>query len=248
MSFVLLAAVAALLAWFMWTDLAEYRAFKSLTRTEDRLCVLRRWTLRSFLAFLGSSLVVLLLLGRLDSLIHMPAEFRSLSERLSGFLPGHGSQGVGSGFLVGFGAAMVGGAVAGAIIAGMLARRKKGRPSLPTDIEPLLPRNKDERLWTALLGANAGPGEEIFFRLMLPLLLVAVTGNPILAFALAAMIFGLLHLYQGWFGVVVTSLAGLFFTVVYLATGNIWIAALIHALMNLNTLWLRPLLSQRFAD
>jgi CAAX protease family protein len=246
MSYFLLAAVAALLAWFMSTDRAEYAAFKALTRTEDRQRVLKRWTLRSFLAFLGAALLVLLILGRLDTLIRMPAEFRPLAGRLAGLLSDHGPRGMSSGFVIGFGAALVGGGIAGAIVAALLARRNKESRPTRTDIEPLFPRNKDERLWTALLGANAGPGEEVFFRLMLPLLLVATTGNLILAFALAAAIFGLLHLYQGWFGVVATSLAGLFFTFVYLATGNIWIAALIHALMNLNTLWLRPLLSQRF--
>jgi membrane protease YdiL (CAAX protease family) len=248
MSFVLLAAVAALLAWFMRTDLAEYAAFKALTRTEDRQRVLRRWTLRSLLFFLGSALAVLLILGRLDSLVHMPAEFRPLSARLSGLLFGHGSKGAGSGFLIGFGAALAGSAIACAVIAALLARRRTSSPPARADIEPLFPRNKDERRWTALFGANAGPGEEVFFRLMLPLLLVAVTGNALLAFALAAAIFGLLHLYQGLFGVAATALAGLFFTFVYLATGSIWIAALLHSLANLNTLWLRPLLAQRAQD
>lgn len=243
----LLAAVAALLAWFVRRDLAEYAAFKALTRTEDRQRVLRRWTWRSFLIFLGSTLAVLLLLGRLDALIHMPAEFRLLSDRLAGLVSDEGPHGFSPDFLMGLGGAIVGGAIAGSILAAWLARRGGRQPSARPDIEPLLPRNRGERRWTALLGANAGPSEETFFRLMLPLLLVSVTGNAVLAFALAAAAFGILHLYQGWLGVVVTGLAGLFFTAVYLATGNIWIAALLHSLINLNALWLRPFLNERFA-
>jgi membrane protease YdiL (CAAX protease family) len=57
--------------------------------------------------------------------------------------------------------------------------------------------------------------------------------------------FGVAHLYQGWIGVIATTLAGLLFTGVYLATGNIWIAALLHSLLNLQALWLRPLLRER---
>ena len=247
MHYVLLAATAALVAWFMWTDPAEYAVFKALTRTEDRQRVLKRWTLRSFLFFLGPALATLLVLGRLDSLVHMPAEFMPLSERLAGLIFGLGPNAISSDFLVGLGATLAVGAVAGAVTAALLARRKRPQAPARMDIQPLFPRNKAERKWTALFGANAGPGEEIFFRLMLPLLLVAVIGNLILAFALAAVIFGLLHLYQGWFGVLATSLAGLFFTFIYLVTGNIWIAVAIHSLANLNTLWLRPLLAERLA-
>jgi membrane protease YdiL (CAAX protease family) len=245
MSYILLFAVAALLAWFMWTDRSEYVAFKALVRTEDRQRVLRRWTLRSFLAFLVSALIVLALLGRLDALTRMPSEFLPLSERLGELLFGHGSKNVGSGFVLGIGAAILGGGVVGSFVSALLARRNASRPAHKADIEPILPRNRDERKWTALLGANAGPSEELFFRLMLPLLLAATTGNVLLAFALAAALFALLHLYQGWIGVAATGLAGLLFTVVYLATGNIWIASLLHSLINLNTLWLRPLLFQR---
>ena len=98
------------------------------------------------------------------------------------------------------------------------------------------------------MAANAGPGEELLFRLTVPLLLVLATGNALLSFAVAAIAFGLVHLYQGWLGVLVTTLAGAAFTLLYLATGSIWIAALVHSLMNLNALWLQPLVRDALAQ
>jgi membrane protease YdiL (CAAX protease family) len=242
---VLLAAVLALLAWFVRNDRAEYRRFKALTRTEDRQRVFRRWTIRSFLLFCGASLAVLLLLGRLGALLRPPPEFPVLAAGLRLRDPG----GLGIGFLIGLGIAAVAGALGGAGIAKW--RRRRGSAPRPPkalgDIEPLFPRNRAERKWTALLAANAGPGEELFFRLMLPLLIALVTGNAVIAFAAAGLIFGLVHFYQGWVGIAATTILGFVFTALYLATGIIWIPVLLHSLLNLNTLWLRPFLAERRA-
>ena len=75
-----------------------------------------------------------------------------------------------------------------------------------------MPRNGAETVWTGLLSINAGIGEELFFRLALPLLIVLVTGNVIAAFAVAAIVFGLVHVYQGWVGVLATTFLGVVFT------------------------------------
>ena len=235
---VLLAVVLAALAWFVRNDRAEYAAFKSLTRSEDRQRVLRRWILRSFLLFTGLSLGVLALTGRLDALLAAPLEFAPLTARLThdfspGFVP----------VMVG---AVIGGALAGGVVATRMQRRGRGpQPKILGDVEPLFPRNRDERRWTALLGVNAGLGEELFFRLMLPLLIASATGSAILAFAVAGVIFGLVHFYQGWLGILATTAGGFLFGALYLASGQIWLPILLHAMMNLNSLWLRPLLAER---
>ena len=91
------------------------------------------------------------------------------------------------------------------------ATARRPQPKILGDVEPLFPRNPDERRWTALIGANAGVGEELFFRLMLPLLITLVTGNASLAFAAAGLIFGLVHFYQGWVGILATTVAGFVF-------------------------------------
>lgn len=234
----LLAAVLALLGWFVRNDRAEYEAFKALTRTEDRQAMFRRWVLRSFLLFWGASFAVLFAIGRIRTLASPPAEFALLAGRFDhqfdpGFVP----------ILIG---AVIGGAVAGAVLGGLLSRRrKKPQPKALGDIEPLFPRNRQEARWTALLGANAGVGEELFFRLMLPLLIALVSGSAIFAFASAGLIFGLVHFSQGWIGILATTIVGFVFAALYLATGALWLAILLHALMNLNSLWLRPLLMRR---
>ena len=235
---ILLAAVLALLGWFVRNDRAEYESFKALTRTEDRQALFRRWLLRSFLLFWGVSLLVLIVLGRIGALTAQPTEFAPLAGKLamhfdSGFVP----------ILIG---AVIGGVVAGAVLGSLLGRRgKKAKPRVLGDIEPLFPRNRQERWWTALLGVNAGVGEELFFRLMLPLLIALVSGSIVFAFVAAGLIFGLVHFYQGWVGILATTIVGSVFAALYLATGSIWIAILLHALMNLNSLWLRPLLMAR---
>ena len=71
---------------------------------------------------------------------------------------------------------------------------------------------------------------------------VLVIGNVWVAFALAAIVFGLAHLYQGLVGVVATTAVGVLLTAFYLASGSIWIAVLVHGAIDLVGLVLRPLL------
>jgi membrane protease YdiL (CAAX protease family) len=233
----LLVAVLALLGWFVRNDRAEYEAFKKLMRTEDRQRAFRRWIVKSFLLFWGVALVVLVLIGRADSLLRLPPEFAPLLPHLpAGFDAGAVP------FVIG---GVIGGGIIGGVAATLLSRRRIVKPKMLGDIEPLLPRNGDERRWTALLGVNAAVGEELFFRLMLPLLIALVTGSAIAAFLVAGLIFGLVHFYQGWVGILATALVGFFFAALYVASGMLWVAMLLHAIMNLNSLWLRPLLAER---
>ena len=234
---ILLVAVLALLGWFVRNDRAEYEAFKKLTRTEDRQRAFRRWTVKAFLLFWGAAVVVLVLIGRIGTLVRLPPEFAPLLPHLpedfdAGVVP----------FVIG---GVIGGGIVGAVIGTLLKRNRSAKPKVLGDIEPLLPRNAEERRWSALLGVNAAIGEELFFRLMLPLLIALVTGSAIAAFVAAGLIFGLVHFYQGWVGILATMLVGFFFAALYLASGMLWVAMLLHAIMNLNTLWLRPLIAER---
>jgi membrane protease YdiL (CAAX protease family) len=236
---ILLAAVLAALVWFVRNDRAEYAKFKALTRTEDRQRAYGRWTLKSFLLFGLGALGLLLLLGRIHALWRLPPEFAALGSAVDAHLTGEGRSS-GIGVLAGIAAAMVGGSMFGAFAASRRRKSEAPAKAVIRDIDPLFPRNGDERRWTGLLALNSGPSEELFFRLALPLLIASVTHNALLGFAVAAVLFGALHLYQGWLGVLGTTMAGIVFTMLYLGFGTIWVPVVLHSAMNLVSLWLRP--------
>jgi membrane protease YdiL (CAAX protease family) len=231
----LLLACLTALAWLTWRDIADYAAFKQLTLTADRQRRYRAWALKSFLLFFGGSVVCLVLLGRLGCLIHEPREFFGIARRLRSALP-----------VASFGPELLGGMAAGVstsvVIAVILAQRNARRAVAPMlgDVGALLPRNAAETGWTALLAVNAGISEEVFFRLLLPLLLVLVFGNAALAFAVAGIVFGLAHVYQGWVGVLATFVLGLVLTGFYLVTDSLLAPIVVHVLIDLVGLVIRP--------
>ena len=111
------------------------------------------------------------------------------------------------------------------------------------DLQYLLPQNKRERYWTALLSISAGLTEELTFRLVLPLLVYLVTGSVTAAILIATIWFGMMHWYQGWTGVVTTCFVGALLMFVYILTRNIFLVMLIHAMMDLNELYFAPAFS-----
>jgi membrane protease YdiL (CAAX protease family) len=230
----------AAVGWFTWRDVGEYAAFKRLTDTKDRQARYRRWVLNAFALFVGGSLVVLALLGDLGCIVHPPKPFFGPMR----WAHAHLAPEVSSLFLGG----LVGGAVTAIVVATIfttvMARRRGLTAQAPTlgDIAPLMPRNGAETLWTGLLSINAGIGEELFFRLTLPLLIALVTGNAALGFVAAAIVFGLVHVYQGWVGVAATTFLGAVFTVVYLLAGNLAWPMALHAGIDLVGLVVRPTL------
>lgn len=239
MYYALAAAILLLLAWFVRNDAAEYAAFKALTDTAARQREFRRWTLRSFLFFFVGAAALLALLGRIDALWRMPPEFAPLARAVAIRLSKEDH------FVLFLIAGAFGGGLLGAAVGPLLKKRKARGPVVIGDIEPLMPRNAAERRWTALLAANAGPAEELYFRLLLPLVLTLATGQPLVAFIVAGIVFGLVHFYQGWVGIVGTMVVGALFAFLYLAAGTIWVPMILHSLMNLNSLWLRPWLASR---
>ncbi len=124
---------------------------------------------------------------------------------------------------------------------------RRSNAELPTigDIGSLLPRTRGELIYGAGLSVNAGLVEELLFRLGMPALLFGITGNGVIAFTLAAVLFGLLHLYQKFWGVLGATILGLAFSVVYLLTNSIVVVIVIHALIDLRSLVLIPLVVQR---
>jgi membrane protease YdiL (CAAX protease family) len=91
-----------------------------------------------------------------------------------------------------------------------------------------------------LLAGSAGVAEELFFRWLVPLLLVRVGLDVALAFAASALMFGWLHRYQGAAGVIATTLGGAMFAWLYLVSGSLPLAMLVHALVDVSALVIRP--------
>jgi membrane protease YdiL (CAAX protease family) len=110
------------------------------------------------------------------------------------------------------------------------------------DIGSLLPRTRGELKYGVGLSLNAGVVEELLFRLGMPALLFGITGNGVLAFGIASLLFGLLHVYQKVWGVIGATLLGVLFALLYLLSGSIWLVMIVHALIDLRSLVLIPLL------
>lgn len=230
----LLAALAAL-ALFVRRDVAEFRRFVSLTRSADRRRTLRKWVAQSFLLFVGMPLAGLALLGRFDAIAGMPAEFAAAAALAGRLGPGDEL----AGFL---GGAMLGALIGGSLLAGVLGARQDpaGAEAAMVDLAAMMPRNGAETWHAALLSVNAGVAEELFYRLYLPLLIALVSGSALAGFAVAAVLFGITHLYQGAAGIVVTMVVGAAMTLVYLISGSLVWPIVAHAVLDLNALVLRP--------
>ena len=214
-------------------DKKDYRKFKKLKTTAERQKTFGRWLRESFFIFGGLALVVLLAssqfvgLARADALAWPPLAW--LTHEVSGDF----GVGLGIGAAVAFVVVM--------IVPVIALRRQLGDIPMLGDIGSLLPRTRGELAYGAGLSLNAGLVEELLFRLGMPALLFGITGNGVLAFAIASVLFGLLHLYQKLPGVLGSTVLGLVFSALYLVTGSIWITAAVHALIDLRSLVLIPI-------
>jgi len=230
---VLLGLLVLLVVRAIRKDKREYRRFKRMRATKPRQLQFRRWVTQSFLLFGISSLVVIALAGQfIPLLLDDVNQWNWVASARLGFERG-GALSVG--ILVAVIVLVVGGAVGGII----LARKETEIPSLG-DVQALLPRNRAELRWGAALSLNAGLVEELLFRLALPAALFGITGSALAAILVSLVIFGLLHVYQGVAGIVGSLIIGTLLMVIYLASGSIWIAILAHALVDLRSLVLIP--------
>ena len=231
----LLLATLMSLVWFLKGDLLGYRRIKRLSDTASRQRTYRLWIAKAAIAFVLPAVIGLALLGRLDAIVTVPREFDALRSLLPSLAGDSRVELLG----------MIGGsALVGLVIGAVLATRGNWR-ILKTigNVGSLLPRNRPEIAHAAAMSIAAGISEELAFHLFLPLLVAVVTGNAFVAFGVAVAAFGAMHLYQGRAGVIATTLVGALMAAIYLMTGELWLAMLLHALIDLNSLVLRPALT-----
>lgn len=106
----------------------------------------------------------------------------------------------------------------------------------------LVPSTLEERRWWWLVCITAGICEEFVYRGFLLHYLRVVPFHLSLTWALvvAAIIFGIGHLYQGIAGGVQTAILGFVFGGIFVMTGSLLIPIVLHAVMDLRVLALLP--------
>lgn len=235
----LLLVVLGLLAWRAATRSRDtYRRFKRLTSTRARTKVYGRWLLESALVMGGLAAAVLLAAFPYVTTVLTATQTWAPIAAVRGLLGTPGGIAVSVVVFV---------IVAAALIAPVLLIRRSvgdgGVDAIPAvgDIRALLPRVRGELKYGVGLGLSAGIFEELLFRLGIPALLFGIIGLGPLSFAIAALIFGMLHVYQGPLGILFAALLGLVFAALYVLTGSIAAPIVLHALVDLRSLVLIPI-------
>ena len=119
------------------------------------------------------------------------------------------------------------------VLSYVLVKRKKSPPVIG-DIDFLLPQTKKEKLWFLFVSATAGICEELIFRgAMVYFLFHLPLDLPLWAIGLiASVVFGIVHLYQGFKGVIATGFLGYFLFGLYMQTGSLWLPMLLHFIID----------------
>lgn len=230
----LLFVVLGLLGWRAVTrERGQYRRFKRLTSTHARQRVYARWLLESALVLAGLTGAVLLAAWPYLPRALLDTQRWAPVAAVRGFLD------TPAGAVVWIGGVLV---VATLLVApAFLLRGDLDEIPAVGDIRALLPRSRAELKYGVGLGVSAGVFEELLFRLALPALLFGIVGSGPLAFGIAAVLFGMLHVYQGPLGILFATLLGLVFAALYVLTGSIAAPIVLHVLVDLRSLVLIPI-------
>jgi len=232
--------LAVMLAIITLNVVAGPRGYRLLAEAggAGRKSFYRRMLTAQVIQFTLPPIVGLALLGRIDAIATMPYELWPASAWLRFDQPAIEIDPILTWVFV---AAVLVSVPLGALLTWRRLRRGKGVPASLGHISALLPRDRGEVMLGAAISVAAGVGEELFFRLLLPMLL-AVYLDSIAAVVVAIVLFGLAHAYQGWRGVTVTTLVGALFTAMYLMSGSLAVAMLFHVVIDLMALVVRPVI------
>jgi membrane protease YdiL (CAAX protease family) len=97
----------------------------------------------------------------------------------------------------------------------------------------LLPRTAHERRLFAGLALLAGFGEEVVFRGFLLAVLTPALGDPWTALLASSLAFGVLHVYQGSYGILRTASLGGLLGVSVVVEQSLWPAVIVHVVVDL---------------
>lgn len=230
----LFGVVVGVLLWRALTrERREYSRFKRLRSTVARQKVYRRWLIEGMLALGGLSLATIVgAWARIPEVLAAAQGWEPIAATRA-FLAGD------AGITVAIAIAVV--LLAGLVLPVVLLRHPLEEAPAIGDIRALLPRTRGELPYGAALSVSAGVFEELLFRLGMPALVFAVTGNALAAFLGATLLFGLLHLYQGPLGIAISTVLGAVFVLLYLVTGSIVVPVVLHTLIDLRSMVLIPI-------
>ncbi len=230
----LVGLVVALVVRAVSKDRTEYQRFKRFERSRNRQRMMRRWLITSFAFFGGSAALLLLLAWRYVWLLLAAVRSTPAGRWFVALVADHS-------FIQGLAIGVAAALVVGTVVAIYLARRS---PDVPTigDISALLPRNRPELFYGFGLSLNAGLVEELLFRFAIPAGLFGATGSVLASLIGSVALFGALHVYQGLTGVLGATLIGALLMLLYLCTGSIVVPIVAHALIDLRSLVVIPVL------
>lgn len=97
----------------------------------------------------------------------------------------------------------------------------------------IVPFSRDERVAWVGVSITAGIAEEVIYRAVMFGLILAWTGNVWLAAVIAAALFAVAHLVQGWVAVVIVFVYGLLFQFLYSTSGSLFAPVVVHVLYDL---------------
>lgn len=230
----LLGVVVGVLLWRLVTrERRDFARFKRLRSTLARQKTYRRWVTEAAISLGGLSVATILGAWPQHPVILAAAQEWAPIAAVRAFLAE--PYGIPVALAV---AALV---LVALVVPVLLVRHSVEEAPTIGDIRALLPRTRGELPYGAALSLNAGVFEELLFRLGLPSLIFAVTGNVLVAFVAATLLFGMLHAYQGPLGVVFSIVLGAVFVGLYLVTGWILVPIVLHALIDLRSMVLIPI-------
>ena len=237
--------LALLLAIVAFNAIRGPRGYQLLVgaSTASRGLLYRRMLRGQILSMMLPPVIGLALLGRLNAVLAMPLELWPASSLITYGYPAVTPDPV---FVWLFSGAILVVLLLGTAMTWRRTRRGLGPPKSIAHFAALLPRNRTEVLYGAGISLAAGIGEELFFRLLLPMLLATFIGG-VAGMVVAIVLFGLGHSYQGWKGVLMTSAIGALLALLYLMSGSLFVAMLFHVTIDALTLVIRPVIRGAWA-
>lgn len=229
--------------------------------TESRAAFYRRWALRNFLRYGVPALVGIILLGKLGTLwnsghlLSNPIGLTGVADRSTRLFF----------FLLApywiivrviQGQRSLKGVSRGKPKALAALNRYSKRYPPDSSVGLMIPRNDTERRASLWLTLSAAISEELFFRILIPAALVIVLryffGNRLssldtatMAFLLSIAVFGLMHAYQSWRGILGTMFLGATFFSIYYFSGLIIASVIVHITQDFSALYVRSKIFER---